>query len=958
MEAKRWQEIKRIYESALELAPESRSGFLDEKCAGDKSLRQQVESFLECRPAAEEFLKSPAFKMAAPDPFGSNESRTDLTGSTLLHYSVMRKIGEGGMGEVYQAQDLKLNRQVALKILPDSFAYDPERLARFDREAKLLASLNHSNIAAIYGLEEAGEKRFLVLELVEGETLAQRIARGPLPMDEALEICHQIAEGVEAAHERGVIHRDLKPANIKVNPEGKVKILDFGLAKAFQGEAAPADTSKSPTLTNQMTRAGVILGTAAYMSPEQAQGKPVDRRTDIWAFGCVLYECLTGERAFGGETVTEALASILRSEPNWKMLPQETSASVRNVLQRCLQKDPKQRIRDVADAWLEIAAAPVHPAVAHRRIRERLAWTAAAVLLLGLLISLPFTISYLRQKPPAEAVAVRFAISAPEKATFGPIAVSTDGRSLVFGADVEGKNQLWLRPLGSDTERPLPGTEDVTGYPFWSPDSRSIGFLADGKLKKMDLADMKQQTLCNVPGTRIGVAFGGTWNREGTILFSGGRIIYRVPASGGEPTPVPGLDQPRPGVSYRWPSFMPDGRHFLYLVMTANQGSAVYLASLDGKETKRLLAANSSAIYAAWTPGGGYLLFARQGALFAQPFDAASLALTGEPFHVADQVRVSPNSRGNFSVSDNATLIYDPRGDYVDNQQLEWIDRAGKLLGPISAVGSFSAPSLSPDGKRVAVECRDPKTRTYDIYVIDLERGSSRKLTFDSAGDIDPIWSPDGSSIVWASNRGGTYELYQKPASGAWQDELLFKSDVDLFPTHWSADRRFILYERDDPKTKFDVWVRPLEGDRKAFPLLSMPSNERWARFSPDTRWIAYAADESGEPEVYVRTLPASGGRWQVSTKGGSIPQWRGDGKELFFISADRKLMAVEVRTGSTFEPGIPKALFDLSTASLSANDTFAVTADGQRFIFVTQIRETAPSSLNVVVNWAADLKK
>ncbi|MFN0124630.1 MAG: TolB family protein, partial [Blastocatellia bacterium] len=542
---------------------------------------------------------------------------------------------------------------------------------------------------------------------------------------------------------------------------------------------------------------------------------------------------------------------------------------------------------------------------------------------------------------------------APEQvSSLNQLAISPDGRNLAFNGSSAGKNQLWVRPIDSLIARPLPGTEGINSVPFWSPDSRAIAFLLGGKLKKIDLADGTQQTLCDFQSSARG--FGGAWNRAGDILIFRSPTIYRVAATGGTPTPVPGLD---PKVECRWPWFLPDGQHFLYLASSTQQENAeVFLASLDGKVNKRLLAADSSASYAASAAGERWLFFARSGTLLAQPFDARRLALTGEPVRVAASVRTSPNRVRHFSVSDNGTVVYQPsRGD--EDVQLAWVDRAGKALGPVGAPGYVELPRLSPDGKQVAVSRRELGGNT-DIYVIDLVRNVSTRLTFDPEADDYPIWSPDGTRIVWYSRREGNRGLYQKPASGVGQDELLLKSDVLLVPYHWSADGKFISYIRFDPQTKADLWVLLLDAASQPVPFLQTPFSETRGRFSPDGRWITYTSDESGKNEIYVQTFPASGGKWQVSTQGGEQSYWRGDGKELYYLSGDGKMMAVAVNSGSTFAPGLPQALFDLKAARPVPGSSYTVTNDGQRFLFIRQVEETNRLQYNVVVNWTAEAKK
>ncbi len=889
-----------------------------------------------------------------------------MIGQTLGHYRIVEKLGEGGMGVVYRAQDTTLGRDVAIKVLPQSFAQDAGRLARFEREARLLASLNHTNIAAIHDLEEADGLRYLVLEYVAGETLAERLKRGPLPGEEAVEMAKQIAEALEAAHEKGVIHRDLKPANIELTPEGTVKVLDFGLAKAFEPEGSDAELSK--TISADATRAGVILGTAAYMSPEQARGKPVDKRTDIWAFGCVLYEMLAGKPAFGADTITDTLAAVVKNEPEWSALPAVTPAPVRTLLRRCLQKDPRERLRDAGDALLELK----QPAAAERAMPAATARARAIPWLVAALfaaIALVLAIVHFRQAPPEQRV-TRFALLPPEKTALGAVAVSPDGRRVAFTAtDASGKTQLWVRALDALAAQTLAGTEGAS-YPFWSPDSRSIGFFAGGTLQKIEASGGPPQTLARAPTGR-----GAAWSREGVIVFapSSSGALLQVPAAGGEPKPVTQLDASRQETSHRWPQFLPDGRRFLHFIVSSQQREhwGIYLGSLDSKEEMdskktRLVATDSSAAFAGPATGRGYLLFLRERALMAQRFDPGKLELSGEAFPVAEPVGVETGFwRARFSVSESGVLVYDSSGG--GNRQLVWMDHGGKRLETVGALGAYWQLDLSPDGRRVAAMRSDPQTGDSDIWLFDVARAASSRFTFHPAIEGFPVWSPDGSRIAFYSTRDGPWNLYQKAASGTGEDESLLKTQADKWPTDWSRDGRFLLFGESDAKTRMDLWVLPLTAEtkdagRKPMPFLRTEFHERNGRFSPDGKWVAYDSNESGRYEVYVREFlpgqPASGGKWPVSTGGGVGPRWRGDGKELFYLAPDRKLMAVEVKAGTRFEAEIPRPLFQTRVFTGAPGAGYAVTGDGQRFLILSEAEGAAGEPATVFLNWPAALNK
>jgi eukaryotic-like serine/threonine-protein kinase len=854
------------------------------------------------------------------------------------------------MGEVYRATDTKLKRQVAIKILPSSLAADSDRLARFQREAEVLASLNHPNIAHIHGLEESGGLTALVMELVEGEDLAQRIARGAMPLGEALPIARQVAEALEAAHEQGVIHRDLKPANIKVRPDGTVKVLDFGLAKAMAPASAASNVSQSPTITTPaMTAAGIILGTAAYMSPEQARGKPLDKRTDIWAFGCVLYEMLTGRRPFAGAEVSDVLASVLAREPDLAALPATTPPSIRRLLRRCLQKDRTDRLRDIGDAWIEIRDALSHAdsegtavrgSVADRRGRERLLWIgASAALTLGLALSL-----ILARRPISVASEMHIDIATPPSTAPQSLAISPDGRTIAFVAASEGESRLWLRSLQSGAARSVPGT-DGAGSPFWSPNSQSIGFFSDGKLRRIDVDGGSVQTLTNTPGGE-----NGAWNRDDVILVSSlGRPIFRIPATGGEPVALTRLAQQGSDFS---PQFLPDGRHFLYYVRGSPEVRGVYAGLLDETlDARRLLDSDTGAVYVA----SGQLLFVRQGTLFAQDFDPVRLELSGNPFPVAEHV-ASRTSIPAVSVSNSGSIAYRTSSDA--QRQFVWFDRSGKELSRVGDAVSTTLgnPSLSLDGQRVALY--RGVDGSPDIWLVDTRRGVFSKFTFDAADDVMPIWSPLGNLIVFSSNRSGVHQLYQKSVSAGGTEELLLSTPKYTVATDWSSDGHFVLFSTQEPTRSLDIWALPLAGNKKPFPVVQTNFNEQSAQFSPDGNWIAYQSDESGRAEIYIQPFPGPGNKWPISTNGGSQVRWRRDGKELFYVALDGRLMAVPIGVASNAQSpdvGTPVALFAPPLGGAvqqgDARHQYMVSSDGQRFLMAT-VMEEANAPITIILNW------
>ena len=782
---------------------------------------------------------------------------------------------------------------------------------------------------------------------MEGVALSDRIARGPLPVAEALAIAQQIADALAAAHEQGIIHRDLKPANIRLRPDGTVKVLDFGLAKALPASSALAHPS-SALPTAHLSESGIILGTAAYMSPEQARGQSVDKRSDVWAFGCVLFEMLAGRKAFAGETATDTLAGIIEREPPWTTLPASVPASVRRLLQRCFEKDPKRRLRDIGDARPELEDSqggqpglPIVPVPSRRR--ERLAWLSGLALVT--LIAAVTIVWALHSAPtPPER---RFDINTPQTTDLS-MAIAPDGETLAFVAASESGPRLWLRSMASGSAQPLAGTEGAR-EPFWSPDSRFVGFFAGDKLKRFDVAGGEVQVLANAQN-----AFGGAWSRDGTILFgkASGEPIVRVSQTGGEPAPVTPAGQPGPHISRQ---FLPDGRHFLYLVRNISE-PGIYVGQIDGGQTQRLLASDSPTVYAS----SGQLLFIRQDTLFAQNFDPERLQLNGNPYPVA---RGALN--GTVSVSATGAVAYRPGvgfGVGSAPKQLIWFDRSGREIenaGDPVHTGRAN-PEMSPDGRHVALmRLVDGNS---DVWLFDLRRRALSRLTTDASTDTNAIWSPDGSRIVFSSDRNGNVlDLYETSATGAGSDEeRLLERAQFLSPSDFSRDGQFLLYSSVDPKTKTrsDIWALPMRGGGKPRPVVQTSASERFAQFSPDGKWIAYQSDESGREEVYLQPFPGPGGRSTMSTDGGVQVRWRPDGKELFYIALDGRLMAVPTQLsadGHTVEAGAPAALFltrVFPIQGINIRQQYMPSLDGQRFLVDSVTEEPAPSPITVILNW------
>jgi Tol biopolymer transport system component/predicted Ser/Thr protein kinase len=867
-------------------------------------------------------------------------------GTRLGPYEILAPVGAGGMGEVYRAKDTKLKRDVALKVLPAAFANDPERMARFQREAEVLAALNHPNIAAIYGIEQQA----LVMEFVEGENL-----KGPLPAATALNYARQIAQALEAAHEKGIVHRDLKPANVKVTPTGVVKVLDFGLAKAVEQPADSDGSSISSTLTFPFTNPEVVMGTPAYMSPEQAQGAGTDRRADIWSFGAVLYEMLTGKRAFPGKSVSETLVSVLREEPDWSALPEQTPAPVRELLRRCLTKDRKQRLQAIGDARIAIeevlsgvsqeSGAPVAAS------RSRWPWAVAAVLVLAVGAGAAWFL-----KPKAEQPLLQMEISPPEGVKFvntiAPFALSPDGRRIAFLATgKDGKRMLWLRSIDSSAAVTVAGTENADG-PFWSPDSRWVGFSANSKLQKVDVvAGSQPQVICDIEGRSA-----GTWSSEGVIVFpQGAKPLQRVSAAGGTPAPILSFDGAREETYQAAPYFLPDGRHLLYY-SNGKKGPNTMLASLDGKLNRILIEGADTEVYAPNPRGGGSILYHPRDQLLARPFDLDKLEFTGQPAVIADAV----GDQRWWSASATGLLAY--RHFYAAPNQLTWVSRDGHSMSTVGDPSPLSTPRIAPDQKTLAFS-RDGETNV-DIWTFDLTRNAPARFTLEPDSGFAPIWSSDGKSIVYTSSRNGARVLVERPANGIGPETFVISQQIGGWPTAVSHDGRWLVFVEATPLHSI-IALRSREDLSKVFRIQER-GTERDGSISPDGRWLLYSSVPASRREVLVQSVPKEAGgsanavgKWQISTTGGSQPAWRADGKEIFYVAPDGMMMAVQVESGENFfRPGAPKPLFQ-TRLDLDPNlREYDVTADGQRFLLNQRLPDNPDAPITVVVNWPKLLQK
>jgi eukaryotic-like serine/threonine-protein kinase len=878
-----------------------------------------------------------------------------LPGTKLGPYEIGAALGAGGMGEVYRALDTRLDRTVAIKILPEQLSKDPLRKQRFDREAKTISSLNHPHICVLHDIGSQDGISYLVMECVEGETRAKRLEKGPLPLEQVLKYGMQIADALDKAHRSAVVHRDLKPGNIMLTSTG-AKLLDFGLAKPVAALAGIATVTAALTQSSPMTQQGAIVGTFQYMSPEQVEGKELDGRSDIFSLGAVLYEMLTGKRAFEGKSQLSVASAILEKEPapvtvNKPMTPPALDHAIR----RCLAKDLEDRWQTARDLAVELkwigesgsqAAIPaIRPEA--RNSLAWLAWVLGGALVAGLIAALVWW-----RSSRVEEHAMYF--SAPFSFPVRDMAIAPNGHSVAVVGDREsgGKSALWFYEIGSREAKSVPNT-DGASFPFWSPDGRSLGFFAEGKLKRLDIVGGQIQTLCDAPSGR-----GGSWNNDGLILFtpSGriGDVVNRISASGGTPQPIGVLDS-RSESSHRWPMFLPDGKHYLFMAFdVAGQGKpqAIHVGLLGSNEKKFLTKANANPAYAA----PGYLLFYRDNTLFAQRVDLSKFELTGEASPILTDIQYEPRiGHATFSVSNDSALLAQ-NGTGVSLSQLEWFDRSGKEMGAVGKPGVYANVNLASNGRLLAVDKTDTANQNSDVWVYDLQSESTKRMTFDPAIDAMPVWSPDGTRVVFSSSRKQSFDLYLKNTDGTQEERAIEATPAqDKYPSAWSRDGKYLLYTRDT-----ELWFLTLPEMRSQL-FLKTYSAMKNSQFSPDAKWVAYASNESGKWEIYVTSFPDAHGKWQVSNGGGDQPRWRGDGKELFYLSADGKIVAVPVKEGANFNSGAPVALFQANPrqpVATSEHVVYDVTQDGQRFLINTYVKNGVIQPMTVVLNWDAEAKK
>jgi Tol biopolymer transport system component len=898
-----------------------------------------------------------------------------LIGKTLAHFSITAKLGEGGMGEVYRGEDTKLGRQVAIKVLPEAVASDPERLARFEREAKVLASLNHPNIAGIHQVEQADGVHFLVMELAEGETLSERIARGPIPLEQATAIALQIAEALEAAHERGIIHRDLKPANVNISADGQVKVLDFGLAKALGEERDAGDIANSPTLTAAATQAGIIMGTAAYMSPEQAAGAIADRRSDIWSFGVVLAEMLTGKQQFEGQTVSHVLASVLKDEPDLGALPAEVPARLRELIERCLRKEPKLRLQAIGDARVQLQEYRDNPADfdsartgalpgAVAPVSSQPLWLRALPWALLLVSTLGLAGAWWRASRPGPTRPVRTVIELPEALeVFGgygsSVVVSPDGTEIAYVMQGQGKLSLYLRAL--DQWEPRLVESDLTGsgspyHPFFSPDGKWLGFVTPTELKKVPIQGGSSITLCNMQLSR-----GASWSEDGSIVFAASPTsgLSRVPAAGGDPEPLTELAEGE--VSHRWPQVLPGGRAVLFVSATQAGDYDEAVIEVLNLETRERTVLHQGGTYPRYV-GTGHVIYVREGTLFAIPFDLDRLQATGSAFPVLEGVGYNRGQGGaHYDVSGDGELVYVGGAGEVPGWEVLSVDAAGGTTPIWAEEQLYRSPRLSPDGSQLALDVWDDSR--YQIWVVDLERQVPTRLTFSNGNDTQAVWTPDNQFVIFASDREGHYNLYRKPADGSGEAEKLTTSESSSFAWSISPDGRTVAYADQNPETSWDIWLLPLDGSGDPEPFLQTEAGESDPDFSPDGRWIAHDSNESGTWEVYVRPATGDRGKWQVSVGGGDFPRWARDGRELYYRSPGGEVMRVQIDlTSGSLRANRPEVAIpaDFVLNSGDGANYYDVAADGESFVLFRGKRAGSPDAHShalLIQNWFDELE-
>ncbi|MDQ6893738.1 MAG: protein kinase [Acidobacteriota bacterium] len=904
-------------------------------------------------------------------------------GARLGPYEILSALGAGGMGEVYRARDTRLDRTVAIKVLPSHLSASPEARQRFEREAKTISSLSHPHICALYDVGNQDGVEYLVMEYLEGETLAERLSRteAALPLPQVLRFGVEIADALDRAHRQGIVHRDLKPGNVMLTKSG-VKLLDFGLAKAMAPVTPPSGATALPTVGGNapLTQEGTILGTFQYMAPEQLEGKDADARTDLFAFGAVLYEMTTGKRAFSGSSQASLISAIMREEP----APISTVApmsppALDRVVRTCLAKDAEDRWQSAHDVASELrwiseegsrTGVPT-PVVSRRKSRERLTMAAAAA---GFLAAALLALLWVRDRSRAPgAPSIHALIAVPEQANYPEVAVpelSPDGTTLVWsGSDAgfgESTSSLWVRSLANDDAHPLAGTDRAV-FAFWSPDGRSIGFFADRKLKRIELAGGAPVTLCDISD----VARGGSWNRDGVIIFPGTRSgpLFRISAAGGAPEPLTKLDAARGDTTHRWPQFLPDGRHFLYLASAnVSEKHAVFVGSLDGRENRLLALASSSAapVSEAGHPlrteavanaayASGQIFYVEKSALCARPFDADKLQITGPARVVAENVGSGYGMiRSMFSLSQKGDLVFvsEPSSS---KSHIEWIDRENRRSAAVPGSAIYATPRFSPNGSRMVVVIEDPRTHLSDIWTTDTAGVSRTRLTFGAGSSETPVWSPDATRIAYAATRS-KFGIFEKASSGVGPEKLIRETPGVARVTSWSPDGRFLLYDlwSGTQGTGYDVWALPLAPPGEPIPVLRKPGDESEATFSPDGKYVAYTWTESGHDEIYVQTFPAGDGKWQISNEGGSLPRWSRDGREIFFIDPKRRIFAAAVQTAGVFTAGAPR----LVAETPSTLSDYEASPDGNRFLIVSPVVDPAHLPLHLIANWPAALKR